>query len=872
MKFRVNGREVDYDGDPARSLLDVLREELDITSPKNGCAPQAACGCCTVLLAGKAVMACAVEMRRVQDAEVMTLEGLDSFERDVLADAFAGHGGVQCGFCTPGIAIRTHALLKAKPEPTREDIAHALDLHLCRCTGWVKIVTSIQVAAEALRTRRRPLPPVVDGRLGSRLVKLGARELVLGEKRFAADLKRPGMLHGALRLAGVPRALVLGIDVSAALALPGVERVILAGDVPGSRFHGLLHADWPLYVAVGEEIHYAGDALAAVVARTPAIARTAAALIDVRMTLLPAVTDMDAALLPDAPRIYPGGNLIARAEFRKGDGAQRLADCAHVVRGVWDTQRIEHAYLEPECALAEPTPGGVRVSSEGQGIYEDRRQIANLLGVPQDQVEVALVQSGGAFGGKEDLTTQGHAALAAFLTQLPVRFEFTRAESILVHPKRHPMRIELALGCTAEGRLHALDCRITGDNGCYSSVGAKVLERAGGHATGAYDVPHVAIEALAVATNHPPSGAMRGFGANQATFALECAIDQLCELGKFDRWQFRWDNALTVGRSTATGQVLTDGVGVRACLEAVRDQFRAARYAGLACGLKNTGIGNGVADIGRAMVRVLPGPRVEVHHGWTEMGQGVDTVAVQMLCETTHIDPALVSVVVDTQYEVAAGMTTASRGTSLVGHGVRAAGEKLAADLAHCELAALVGRDYRGEWICDWTTKPDAQDKPPITHYSYSYAAQVAILDDSGKVEEIIAAHDVGRIVNPTLFEGQVEGSVHMGLGYALTEDLPMSGGLPVSLKLRDCGILRASEMPRVTVIGLEIADRHGPYGAKGVGEIGLVPTAPAVANALYMFDGVRRYRLPMARKRKKRELLAMGLVVSTKVLAESEV
>ena len=861
MNFRVNGEGRSYTGDPARSLLDFLRDDLGITSPKNGCAPQAACGCCTVLLNDKAVMSCAVEMRRVEGGDVVTTEGLDAFERDAIAEAFAGHGGAQCGFCTPGIAIRTHALLAEKPSPSRDDIVRALDLHLCRCTGWVKIVDSIEACAEALRTRRMPVVPHADGKLGSRLVKLHARELVLGNHPFAADLKRPGMLFGALRLANTPRAKVLSIDIAAAAALPGVERVLLATDVPGSRFHGLLHPDWPLYVAIGEEVHYAGDAIAAVIATSEAIAREAAALIDVQLELLPPVLDMDQALLPDAPQLHEGGNLISESSFVKGQGAAALAQCAHVVRGVWETQRIEHAYLEPECALAEPTEGGVRVYSDGQGIYEDRRQIADILGLPQPRVEVVLMQSGGAFGGKEDMTCQGHAALAAFLLQQPVRFELTRPESILIHPKRHPMRMAFALGATADGKLLALDAKMRGDNGCYASVGGKVLERAAGHATGAYHIPHVSVEALAIATNHPPSGAMRGFGANQAVFALECAIDELCEKAGFDRWQLRWDNALTEGSSTATGQILHGGVGARACLEAVRERFRAAKFAGLALGLKNTGIGNGVQDIGRALLRILPGPRIEIHHGWTEMGQGVDTVAVQMLCETADVDPALVSVIVDSRFEVVTGMTTASRGTSLVGHGVRAAGLKLAADLNTCTLAQLIGREYFGEWICDWTTAPGAADgKPPVTHYSYAYAAQVVILDAQGKVEEVIAAHDAGRIVNPTLFEGQIEGSVHMGLGYALTEDLPMADGVPVSLKLRDCGVLRASEMPKVTVIGVEVPDPHGPFGAKGVGEIGLVPTAPAVANALYQFDGVRRYKLPLARKRKKRELRALGL------------
>jgi len=860
MRFTVNGREVEWLGDPQRSLLSVLRDDLAITSPKNGCAPQAGCGCCTVALDGKAVMSCAVEMRRVDGKAVLTTEGLDPFERELFARVFAGHGGVQCGFCSPGVVMRTHELLRADPAPAQEAIFRALDLHLCRCTGWKKIVESVADAARLLRARA--LPPLGDGGaggLGHSLHKQAARDLVLGNKPYVADLQRDGLLHGALRLAGVARARVCAIDPTPALAVPGVVAVLGAGDVPGHRFHGLLHPDWPIYLEVGDEVHYAGDALCAVVATSADAARRGAAAVAIDLDPLPAVTDIDAALVATAPIIHPGGNVLGRSGFTKGRGADALADCAHVVEGIWHTQRIEHAYLEPECALAEPTDDGVRVYSHGQGVYEDRRQIAAILGLPEPRVQVVLVQSGGAFGGKEDLTVQGHAALAAWRLRAPVRFELSRDESIVVHPKRHPMRIALAVGCSAHGTLHALRCDIVGDNGCYASVGAKVLERAAGHATGAYHIPHVDVRATAVATNQTPSGAMRGFGANQATFALECAIDELCAKGGFDRWQFRWDNALCEGRETATGQVLTGGVGVRACLEAVRDRFRAARFAGLACGIKNTGIGNGVADVGRALLRVVDGPRVEIHHGWTEMGQGVDTVAVQMLCETAAVDPACVDVIVDTAFDVPTGMTTASRGTSLVGHGVVDAARKLAADLATEPLAALRGRSYRGEWRCDWTTAPGAPGEAR-THYSYSYAAQVAIVGDDGKVKEVIAAHDVGRIVNQHLFEGQVEGSVHMGLGQALSEDLPFVDGLPVSTRLRDLGILRPSETPLVSVIGVEVPDPHGPYGAKGVGEIGLVPTAPAVANALYQFDGVRRYRLPMARQRKKRERVALGL------------
>ena len=374
----------------------------------------------------------------------------------------------------------------------------------------------------------------------------------------------------------------------------------------------------------------------------------------------------------------------------------------------------------------------------------------------------------------------------------------------------------------------------------------KVLERSAGHATGAYFVPAVDVESRAVYTNNIPNGAMRGFGVNQVTFAVESLMDELCEKGGFDRWQFRYDNALAPGLRTSTGQKLNEAAGVKAALLAVKDVFKNAKYAGLACGIKNTGIGNGMPDIGRAKIIIESPGKIVIQHGWTEMGQGVDTMAVQMLCEELGVEPGMIDVRVETSDDVVCGMTTASRGTSLVGHAIREACVKLKEDLQERSLSELEGREYKGEWICDWTTKPGADVEEPVTHYSYSYAAQVVVLNDEGQVEKVVAAHDAGRIINPMLFEGQIEGSVHMGLGYALTEDFAQEGGFPKSTRLRKCGILRAKETPEIEVIGVEVHDPNGPHGAKGVGEIGLVPTAGAVANALYQFDGVRRYKLPM--------------------------
>ncbi len=848
MKCTVNGEEQDYAGDPKGTLLDFLRRDLGIISPRNGCAPEATCGCCVVRLDGKAVFACVTPMKKADGCAVQTTEGLEATVRKALADAFTVTGGAQCGFCIPGIVMRAAALLAHDDDPSTEDIERALRFHLCRCTGYKKIITSIQVAATAIRTGVPVPTPTHTGKVGTRLPKYDIRRVVLGQRHYVCDMSVDGMLHAALRSSDHPRATVTRIDTTAAAAIDGVERIFLAKEVPGQRTIGLIVQDWALMVDVGETTKCLGDVLACVAATTPKIARRAAAAIQVEYDVLEPVTDMHTALEPDAPLVHDGGNVLSKCVVKNGDVDAAFENCAFVSEATYETQRIEHGYLEPEACLAEPSDAGVRVYSQSQGVYEDRRQIALLLGLEESQVKVDLVPNGGGFGGKEDLSVQGHAALMAFLLGRPVHLELTREESLILSIKRHPMRLEYKVGCDADGNLLALRARVVGDTGGHASVGMKVLERAAGHASGAYSVPAIDVEALTVYTNNVPCGAMRGFGVNQAVFAMECSVDELCEMGGFDRWEFRYDNALTDGRSTATGQRLSTGVGVRATLEAVKPAFEGAVRAGIACGLKNTGIGNGMPDDGRARIVIRSADEVELHHGWTEMGQGVDTMAVQTFCEETGLPPTIVRVRVQTEAETTCGMTTASRATSLVGNSIIEACEGLLKDLESHELGELAGKEYRGEWVCDWTNKPGTRDKE-VTHYSYSYATQVVILDENGEVERVVAAHDAGRVMNPTLFEGQIEGSIHMGLGYALTEDFPMKDGQPESTLLRKCGILRAAQTPDIEVIGVEVPDEFGPYGAKGVGEIGLVPTAGAVANALFQFDGVRRRTLPMARK-----------------------
>jgi len=843
--FNLNGKETNYDGDTSISLLHYLREIENIMSPKDGCSGQAACGACMVEMNGKPTLSCTTPMKKIQGKEVTTIEGFPETLKNTLARAFVEKGAVQCGFCTPGFLTRTKILLRTNPDPTREEIQNALKMNYCRCTGYIKIIEAIQRAAQALREKEEIILPKT-GTVGAGLPKYKALEKALGTDPFVDDLKFHGMLHAALKFSDHPRAKVLKINTSEAEKREGVIRVFTGNDIPGERFNGLIVNDWPVMVIEGETTRYIGDVLAGVVAESESAARKAVQSIHVEYEVLEPLTDMEEA--ENSPiKVHETGNLLETTQFKRGEPVEEVfKNSAHVVTGRYETQRIEHAFLETETAVALPWENdGIELYVQGQGVYEDRKQIARILALPEEKVKVTLVPNGGGFGGKEDITVQGHAALFAFLLKRTVKLHLSRDESIRMHPKRHPMILDYTVGCDEKGKLTAVKARIKGDTGAYASVGMKVMGRSAGHATGAYHVPHVDIEAKALYTNNVPCGAMRGFGVNQVTFAMEGCIDELCEKGNFDPWQFRYDNALVNGSKTATGQILHDGVGVRETLLAIKDEYHNAKYAGLACGIKNCGVGNGMVDYSEVKIEIKSARNVVLHHGWTEMGQGIHTVATQALCRETGIDPEIVEVKVSTPYEARSGMTTASRGTSLVCNAVIEAAKELKEDLKTKTLEVLKGKIYFGRWSFDKSTAPGAPG-PVITHYSYSFATQLAVLDDNGKVDTVYAAHDAGKIINPVLFEGQIQGAVHMGLGYALREDLPMEGGFLKSTKLRDLGVLRAHETPRIVVKGIEVKDPLGPYGAKGVGEVGTVPTAGAVANALYRFDKIRRYRLPM--------------------------
>ena len=853
--FTVNGVPVTVRKDHPH-LLAALREELDITSPKDGCSPTGQCGCCTVLVDGKAIVSCQQSLEKVTGAEITTLEGVSQKERDAFANAFAACGGLQCGFCIPGIIVRAKAQIDKKGTGLkREDMARHLGAHLCRCTGYVKILDAIETVAQNIDREI-----LTTGGLGVRVAKYEAEALALGDRGYIDDMRVPGMLHASLVFTKHARADVLAIDTTTALTQPGVKAVFTAADIPGELMMGIIYKDWPVMIPVGGRTSYAGDVLAIVVADSRINARSATDFVTVNYGVLAPITDAKVAINSSDLAVWrTDSNVLSKSTYKRGDCDLAFTTSSHNVKETFNTQRIEHAFLEPESTLCVPSTENnnrhLQVYSGGQGVWDDRNDIARLLAIPNEQVTVTLITNGGAFGGKEDMSNQAHTALAAWLLDTAVKCTLTREESFLMHAKRHPIEMIYEAACDDQGILTALRVRAIGDSGAYASVGMKVLERMAGHASGPYQVANIDVEAIAARTNNPVCGAFRGFGANQAQFAMEGALDRLAEKVGISGWEIRSRNVIKPGMVWGPGQIMDDGcLGAEICLNEIKPAYDAAiaagKAVGLGLGLKNSGLGNGFKEISKAVVHFKHDGRIEVRHGWTEMGQGINTVAAQVAVHELGVDAALIDVIVDTTRELGFGQTTGSRGT-LMGAG----SVKNACDVARAANFAK-GVDHVGEYRVDWTNKlgePGVTN--PIIHSTFSYAAQMVVIDrTSQKIESVLAVHDVGRIVNPTLCEGQVEGSVHMGLGYAMTEDFPSDPvtAFPTNMTLRSLGILRAKDVPKIEVKLIESAQPNSPYGIKGVGEIGLVPTAGAVATALHNLDGNWRNTLPMRRDKQE--------------------
>lgn len=839
--FKLNGKSVSVNED--MGLLDYLRDIAQLTSVKNGCA-EGSCGACMVLIDGIAQRACIQKLSRLENKEVITVEGISERERDVFAYAFGKCGAVQCGFCIPGMVISAKGLLDKNLNPTEDQIKNALKGNICRCTGYVKIIKAINLVAELLRNNEEVPKVYCKGLVGENLPRIDAEVKTLGIGKYADDLYFDEMLYGSALRSKYPRALVKNIDTSKAKALDGVYAVLTAKDIPGDRFIGHLVQDWPAMIDVGEETRYLGDAVALVAAKNKKILKEALNLIEVDYEELPPVINPEMGMKDDAPKVHTSGNILSRQYLKRGDADEAIKNSKYVVTEKYSTPPTEHAFLEPECAVANYEDGILTVYTGGQGVYDELREIGKLLNLDPSELRIKSMLVGGGFGGKEDMSVQHHAALLTYYTKKPVKVALSRKESIIIHPKRHAMEMEFTTACDENGILTGMKARIISDTGAYASLGGPVLQRACTHAAGPYNYQDVEIEGIAVYTNNPPAGAFRGFGVTQSAFANECNINKLAELVGISPWEFRYKNAIRPGQVLPNGQIADEGTALVETLEAVKDTFYNNKNVGISCAFKNAGLGVGIPDTGRCRIVIKDGKAV-IRTSAACIGQGVGTIATQILCETTGIDPKQVSVDnPDTFTTPNSGTTTASRQTVFTGEATRAASLKLKVALNNKSLEELEGEEFYGEYVSD--TDPMGSTKPnPVSHVAYGYATQVVVLDDNGKVMKVVAAHDIGRAVNPIAVEGQIEGGVVMGLGYALTEDYPLKDGVPLA-KFGTLGLFRSTGVPEIETILIEKNRSSLAYGAKGVGEIVVVPAAPAMQGAYYKLDGEFRTKLPL--------------------------
>ena len=843
--FYVNGNLVRCEND--MPLLRFLRDELRLTSVKDGCS-EGACGTCTVIIDGRAMKACVQKTSRLEGKHVTTTEGLSRFEKEAYVYAFGRAGAVQCGFCTPGMVMSAKALIDRDNDPDEAAIRKAIKGNICRCTGYVKIVEAIKLAAGIIRENRLPddADKAEDWSVGSRVARLDVREKVLGYGEYTDDMYLDGMAYASALRSKYPRARILGIDTSRAKALPGVIAVLTAADIPGQNKVGHLKKDWDTMIAVGECTRYLGDAVALIVAEEPMIVEQAKALIDVEYEPLTPITSPYEAMQPDAPLLHQDGNLLAHKHVSRGNAQEAIAKSKFVLHGRYSTPFTEHAFLEPECAVAVPYNGGVKIYSSDQSVYDTQHETAPMLGLPMEKVYVENKLVGGGFGGKEDVSVQHHAALAAYLTNRPVKVKLTRAESILIHPKRHPMDMDFTLGCDENGVIQGVKAVVIADTGAYASLGGPVLERACTHAAGPYNYQNFEIDGYAYYTNNPPAGAFRGFGVTQTCFAMESMLNRMAHKIGVSPWQIRYINAIRPGQVLPNGQIADASTGLVETLEAVKDAYEGAKYAGIACAMKNAGVGVGLPDTGRVRLRIIGG-RVHIEAGASCIGQGLGTVLMQYVTDElsqSGIDRSDVVYSGSNSLSPDSGTTSGSRQTLITGEAALRACQKLKEDLKSHSLNQLEGREYYGEYLAK--TDPLGSDKPnPVSHVAYGYATQVAILGDDGRVKEIVAAHDVGKAVNPLSVEGQIEGGVIMSCGFALTESYPLDNCSPTA-KYGTLGLFRADDCPLVKPVIIEKAGIDKARGAIGIGEITSIPTAAAIAEAYYMKDNIERYSLPL--------------------------
>ena len=847
-EFTVNGKvQRTQENKP---LLRYLRDDLQLFSVKDGCS-EGACGTCTIVVDGKAIKSCVLTTKKAVGRTILTVEGLSEKWQDAFVYAFGAVGAVQCGFCIPGMVMAGTALLQNNLNPTEEEIKYALRGNICRCTGYKKIIEGIQLVAKILRGEEAIDEELEKGDVygvGQRAFRIDVRKKVLGYGKYPDDIVMDNMAYVSAVRSKYPRARVLKIDASKAEALPGVLGVLTAADVPNNKV-GHIQQDWDVMIAEGDITRCIGDAICLVVAENETVLGQAKKLVKIDYEELEPVRGIADAKREDAPKVHSKGNLCQTRHVVRGDAAKALAESKYTVTDSFKTPFTEHAFLEPECAIAFPYKDGIKILSTDQGAFDTRKEVSIMFGWDPSRVVVENQLIGGGFGGKEDVSVQHIAALAAWKYQVPVKAKFSRQESLYFHPKRHAMEGTFTLGCDENGIFTGLDCEINFDTGAYASLCGPVLERACTHSVGPYCYQNTDIRGYGYYTNNPPAGAFRGFGVCQSEFALESLINVLAKKVGITPWEIRYRNAIEPGKILPNGQIADCSTALKETLEAVKEVYeKNMDHAGIACSMKNAGVGVGLPDKGRAKLVIEDGVCV-IYCAASDIGQGCLTVFCQAVAETTGLSLSKIrNAVANTENAPDSGTTSGSRQTLLSGEAVRGAAALLkeAMDEVSGDLSKLEGRDFFYEYY-EPTDKLGADVPFPKSHIAYGYATHVIILDKKdGRVKEVYAAHDSGKVVNPISIQGQIEGGVLMGMGYALTEDWPLKDCVP-QVKYGTLGLLRSTQIPDIHAIYVEKDELLGvAYGAKGIGEIATIPTAPAIQGAYYALDGKFRTSLPL--------------------------
>ena len=840
-RLHINGRI--YETETDKKLIRYLRDDLRLTSVKDGCS-EGACGTCTLIVDGKATRACIPMVSKMEGKKILTVEGLSQREKEVYGYAFAKAGAVQCGFCIPGMVMCAKALLDANPTPDRLEVIAAIRNNVCRCTGYKKIIEAILLSARILREGLPVKEEQGKVPVGMAMQRIDAREKVLGTGEYPDDVYLDGMIYASAVRSKYPRARVLAIHTEKARELQGVVGVFTANDIPGDIKVGHLKQDWDALIPVGGMTHYLGDAICLVAAESMEVLEEAKSLVEVDYEVQDGVFDPFEALKEGAPKVHESGNILAHEHLIRGDAGQAIAGAKYKVTNHYETPWTEHAFLEPETAVAMPFDDGVFIYSTDQGTYDTQHECSLMLGLPKEKIIVENKLVGGGFGGKEDVTVQHHAALVAYLTKRIVKVKLTRKESILIHPKRHPMWIDVTTACDEEGYLVGMKAKVVSDTGAYASLGGPVLQRACTHAAGPYNFQNIDIDGTAVYTNNPPAGAFRGFGVTQTCFASEMNLNQLAEMVGISPWEIRYRNAIRPGQVLPNGQIADASTAVAETLEAVKDIYGSEPYAGIACAMKNAGVGVGLPDWGRCRL-LVKGGKVQIHTGASCIGQGLGSVLVQVLSETTGLTLDEIEYCrPNTSMAPDSGTTSGSRQTLVTGEAARRAALKLCEDLKEHSLSGLEGKEYYGEYLAK-TDKMGADVPNPVSHVAYGYATQLCALNEDGTVKKMAAAHALGKAVNPLSVEGQIEGGVVMGMGFALTEKFPLEEGMPKA-KFGTLGLFKADKVPELQSIIVEKPGIEEAYGAIGIGEITSIPTAPAIAGAYYRWNGKFQTQLPL--------------------------